>query len=371
MFTYIWEQWKRKKPIVALIILGFVVGNLFLSVGTSFSVDNYNYIMDRNSGNPDEQLMVDFECEEGISFEKAKKIIDKAAEYGEIQIISLDAIQDGQIRYQPVAVNTKNARGWHIPLIEGRYLKNAKDEIVVGKNIAEQRKLSVGDSFFVLDKVYRIVGIAGREGKSTVWDTTVYLEADAYFSSMQKTLKMPDAGGFLFTILKNGKEEFQHDFSSIEKFCKKEGITITYHTLAEEDDSSFSNSVTLTVISTAIIFLVAILNVVNLMTYWMLERKRDFAIMKAMGCTNRYLLKWTAAEMAAMAFLGAAIALFLQLIADRLLDVVLKESQYYAGVYGINVILSIAVSGICGLLTALFIAGKTLRFDPQEIITRS
>ena len=58
MTTYIINQWKKKKITVALIIFGFVVANIFMSVGTSVSVNSYNYIQDINSGNPKEQLML-------------------------------------------------------------------------------------------------------------------------------------------------------------------------------------------------------------------------------------------------------------------------------------------------------------------------
>ena len=40
MLLYVIKQWKEKKITVMLLILGFLVGNLVLSVGTSVAVEN-------------------------------------------------------------------------------------------------------------------------------------------------------------------------------------------------------------------------------------------------------------------------------------------------------------------------------------------
>ena len=58
MLLYVIKQWKEKKITVMLLILGFLVGNLVLSVGTSVAVENVKMLEDQTSGNPDQQLEI-------------------------------------------------------------------------------------------------------------------------------------------------------------------------------------------------------------------------------------------------------------------------------------------------------------------------
>ena len=50
MLLYVIKQWKEKKITVMLLILGFLVGNLVLSVGTSVAVENVKMLEDQTSG---------------------------------------------------------------------------------------------------------------------------------------------------------------------------------------------------------------------------------------------------------------------------------------------------------------------------------
>ena len=86
-------QWKHKKIILSLMVIGFFVGSLFLSVGASLVKENYNYILDCNSGDYSKQLNIDMKINEGLNIEKIKSIFQKLGKYGEIQILSLGGVE--------------------------------------------------------------------------------------------------------------------------------------------------------------------------------------------------------------------------------------------------------------------------------------
>lgn len=84
MLLYVIKQWKEKKITVMLLILGFLVGNLVLSVGTSVAVENVKMLEDQTSGNPDQQLEISVNQEEGAALKKEDWLAycDKLTEYG-------------------------------------------------------------------------------------------------------------------------------------------------------------------------------------------------------------------------------------------------------------------------------------------------
>ena len=88
MLLYVIKQWKEKKITVMLLILGFLVGNLVLSVGTSVAVENVKMLEDQTSGNPDQQLEISVNQEEGAALKKEDWLAycDKLTEYGAVVV---------------------------------------------------------------------------------------------------------------------------------------------------------------------------------------------------------------------------------------------------------------------------------------------
>jgi putative ABC transport system permease protein len=63
--------------------------------------------------------------------------------------------------------------------------------------------------------------------------------------------------------------------------------------------------------ATALIILTAALCVLSTLMGWVLDRRRDFAIMKALGASSRFLNGFFAAEAAALGAVGAVVGFFL------------------------------------------------------------
>lgn len=368
MFKYILNQWKKKKMTIILIVIGFIIANLFLSVGISMSVDSYNYIMDINSGNLKKQLSLEFEIKSQSDINKLNEVVNYIGEYGEVQLISLNQVQVENLpQVQVVPVCSKNVKGWHIPIIDGKYLDNRDNEVVIGKELAEKLHKNKDDKIKIGNKNYTIIGIVGRNERETNWDDVIYMNVDDYFAD--NLYENNGEMSLFYGILKTGKEEFCNDFDSIDKYAKKEGIGIFYKEAAEEvSNDSFSNSVMITVLSSMLIFVIALINIVNLMIYWMLERRQDFAIMKAMGATNLYIIKWIAVEMSLIAIIGATFAMLIQQLAKVVIPILLKGSSFCLDISVINIGFAFLVSLLCGIITAMLVSGNAIRFSPARVL---
>lgn len=369
MINYILKQWKQKKSILSLIVAGFLIGSLFLSVGASLTIENYNHIMDYNSGNPSEQL--DIEIEYGnIKASELVSQLNKIAEYGEIQIVSLanTTLKDGS-KCQIVPVQAKEYKGWHIPIISGSYFKNGRNEIVVGKNIAKEKNLSVGKIAKLDNKEYKVIGISGRKNKETTWDEIIYMNLEDYVENYKSELFKKDRN-LLSLVLKRGKDEFIADFDKIKDNFEQKGISIDFEEIRNEksDNSSIFNSVVMTVVSSGIIFVIAMINIMNLMIYWMLERKKEIGIMKALGATDRFVVKWVVIELVMMSIIGAILAIICQMILGRFICQIIGN-DVNIDVSWFNCIIAIIVSAFFGTFASIFIAIRTLKFNPAEVMS--
>lgn len=101
----------------------------------------------------------------------------------------------------------------------------------------------------------------------------------------------------------------------------------------------------------------------------MLERRKDLAIMKALGCVNNYLFKWIIIEMVSIAFIGAIAAVAFQYIIKAMFLSFLNSNGVNIEISLINILMTLFISMICGVVTALAISGKSLKFSPSEVMS--
>lgn len=366
MFRYILEKWKARKNILFVMIIGFSVSSLFLSVGISVSIDNYNRLQDITSGNPDDQALVEVFLQDQ-HFESADYVIEKLSKYGEVQIVSLLPIAISGISVQPVLVENPGMANWHIPIIKGDYLSGAPQEIVIGCELAKAFRLSPGDHFEINGQSFSVVGIAGRSKRPTQWDNCLYLGWENY--SMLFNEEELQNRRRLGILLKSGKEIFIRDFKEIEKECDLAGIEIFYENLEGQiDRSSLKNTVLITVTGFVTILIVTMINTFNLMYYWQLERRKDLALLRAMGVTIKDLTKSLSIEISMIYLMGGITAFILQYIFTAIFDRILEKNNIYIEIGFSNIFIAFIVSAIVGISSSLIMSKKSFAFEPADLL---
>ena len=361
MFDYIFAQWKKKKYILIILIICYTLSGLLLAIGIGISKENYNLVKDSTSGNTDDQLII-YMREKGGNIESTKQFINNFGEYGEVQILNLPMLQlTEDEKVFPVAVCYKKTEGWHIPLIDGIYLDSDKWGIVVGKESAKKASLKVGDSIFIKGLEFKVNGISGRKNRSTQWDETLYLKYETYIEiagSIDGSRR-----GMVTLLLKSGKEDFLKDFFKIEDELERIGIRIYYQKVNNVGFSSVTNSVIMTVAGFSVLSLIILLNTINIMYYWFLERKGDIAVIKSMGANDYYLFKWLVIEMmmiiALSEFLANVIFSVIYFICHLgLLGNVDMALSFF------HIMVSVIVVFVLGFIVAWFLNRKSIFADP-------
>ena len=190
----------------------------------------------------------------------------------------------------------------------------------------------------------------------------MYVPYDDFLTGNEEYLEK----NYIGMVLKSGKDEFLSDFLELEKEILEEEIELVYQEPGAENVNSANNSIIITTIATVLVFVIAISNITNLLVYWMMERNKDLAILKAMGANNSYLTKWLLLEIFIITITGALLAIIVQLVISNVCEEWLLKNEIYSTVTYWNFLLSFLVTTISGIISFILPARQVLRVQPSE-----
>lgn len=369
MYKYIFKQWQKRKVTFFLIVFGFFIGSIVVSIGISNCCEVFQQIQDRRMGSPDKQLLCDIVSEDTVNLDGISKMMNGFSEYGEVQILNInDSVFDNDSKkYAVVPVKLKNKLVWHIPIIEGNYfdvksIKSGRKEVIIGKSIAKAKNIACGDVISITGDSYKVIGISGRENRETSWEHAVYVLYDQYY----KRLDQLNAKQYSLWISCGKKEILDDQVKYLEIF--NDDVVISFHNCDEPERSSFDNSIKIAVISSVLVFLVAIINIVQLLLYWVVDRKRDFGIMKALGAGKKYIIFSMVSETLLLALIGSLFAILLQWIIGNVFSSQISSLGITMRVNMISFVSSCAITMVFGLTAVIAPIKKALSTDPVQII---
>lgn len=249
-----------------------------------------------------------------------------------------------------------------VPLVEGRHLApGATNEILLGQEGASQLGKELGDSVELKDRRFTVVGIY-RTGN--VWEdggamlplatvqeyerknglfTLIYVKARPGADLDQLTARIEEAHPELATL------RTVSDFSEVDQ-----GLEIM-------DAANLA-------ISFLAVFIGGI-GVMNTMVMSVMERTREFGILRAVGWRQRRVLQMVLGESVILCLIGAAIGSILAVIFTRaiLIFPVVRsflEPEYTPEVFIRGLVVGVAVA----LLGALYPAIRAVRLSPIQAI---
>ncbi|GAF08284.1 hypothetical protein JCM16418_2350 [Paenibacillus pini JCM 16418] len=297
MYKFIFRQWKNRKVTILFIVIGFFIGSLVMSLGTSASMESLEYIHDQRGGNPEQQVDVSLSRNGEWNQQDVEDTIERLSEFGETQLLNMENRKLDQYNdsFQIVPVLFHQEPDWHIPLVEGKYFSTedmgGNQSIIIGKSIADKHKIKLGDNVVIGDKKFLVIGIGGRPSRETSWEHVIYMPWKGYLNIYPECFLEIKDHNAVSILVKNGKDRFMQKSKSLIETADQKGIRLDYKNVSNIDASSFRNSLVITVVATILIYTIAVINIVHLMLYWLVERKREIGIMKALGANNAILPK--------------------------------------------------------------------------------
>ncbi|MFD2114776.1 ABC transporter permease [Paenibacillus yanchengensis] len=377
MYQFIFRQWKNRKATILLIVIGFFIGSLVMSLGTSASVESIVYINDQRAGNPEQQLDIFLSQDDEWNQRDVEDTVERLSEFGEIQLLSMGSRKLDQYNdsFPIVPVLFHQDPSWHIPLVEGKYFSTedmgGNKSIIIGKSIADKHKINLGDRVVIEGEKFHVIGIGGRSSRETSWEHAIYMPWKDYLDIYDDFFLEENKLHTVSIRLKSGKDLFMQNSKGLIETANQNGIKLVYENVNDVDNSSLRNTLIITIVATILIYTIAIINIIHLMLYWLLERKREIGIMKALGANNGYIAKTVLLEVLIMSIIGGLLAILVQYLAMLFLSNSSIGKEITFQVTWLNLFSALGVSLFFGMISAIVPALKAMRFEPISAINRT
>ncbi len=185
---------------------------------------------------------------------------------------------------------------------EGRFLmRGDRYETVIGTSIATQYNVGVGDRIEIRDKYFTVVGVLEYTG--SFFDATAAVPLDI----AQDVYDMGDMVSMIFAIPEDGVDG---DLLAKRIKLSVDGVdTLSPSELEEEAKQSLMIFSVITISAAVLAAIIGGLSVMNTMLMSVMERTKEFGILKALGAERRDILLMTVGEAAIMGLMGGLLGL--------------------------------------------------------------
>jgi len=261
-----------------------------------------------------------------------------------------------------LGIEPSDLEHFDVPLLEGRYLaRGATDEMLLGEEGASQLDKNLGDTVELKDRTFTVVGIY-RTGN--VWEDGGAILPLATVQEYERK------GGLMTLIYVKAKVGTDLDAltARIEEHHPELATLRTLSDYNEVDQGMQMMDAANLAISFLAVFIGGI-GVMNTMVMSVMERTREFGILRAVGWRQRRVLQMVLGESVLLCLIGALIGSILAVVFTRAILIFpavrsFLEPEYTPDVFIRGLVVGVAVA----LLGALYPAMRALRLSPIQAI---
>lgn len=370
MFKSLLSEWKKNKFSLVLMILGYIIGLSVLALGINMVQENkknYEYSV---SGNPEHYGTLYIRGDKLPTYTEIVDIVEKFSKSNEVQFGFSGAIIDG-VKGEKTVIPTmfQELPEFTPPLLKGRYFTS--DEVnsnnflvVIGKEVYEQVKSSMINNFIKINgSSYKVIGVLGRSKTGSQWDSAVYLPLYALPQSLQ-SIKQESYNIFLRSNNRDPSGHLEDLKSKLYELNTSLKININKDIVSSEKNKDIWNNAAFISLLSGVILFVSCINVINLSMYWILDRKGEIGIRKAVGASNLSIASLIILEMLAISLVSSLITLVLLYVLGQL------NNYFNYSISLFNCSLLVSISLFCGLITSIFPVKSAIKIQAIEIIKR-
>jgi len=244
--------------------------------------------------------------------------------------------------------------------INGSVYSEDKDELIVGKSLADEENYTIGDTIDVYGNEFKITGI--YETGSIFYDSAMYTNLERLqnltdnenkISSISIKIKK-DAN--LTTVNDKIKEEYNDTLN-----------TITTEEMAQTIDDTLGmiNSATTAIEALAII--IGGLGVINTMMMTVFERTREIGVLKSVGWSKKRILTMIMGESIVLTVISGIIGSILGVLAVFILFKINGDDMTL--IFNMNIFIKAFVVALSvGIIGGLYPAIKASKLSPTEAL---
>jgi putative ABC transport system permease protein len=244
----------------------------------------------------------------------------------------------------------------NIEFEEGGWAEPGEKELAIGFQISELQGLKVGDEILIREDDYTVVGVLEEMNSFMDYGTLTSVSAAA------ETFELEDYYSYLVidpvdvNDVDNIANEIEDTFDTLEAITSDEAI--------QSARDSINQIRVFTLGIGVIASIVASIGIINTMVMIVLERKREFGIMKALGAERSTILSFVLLEAAMLGIIGSVIGVSIGFLGTEVLNsfsgfpiaAVTTELAVFSLIYGV----------LLAVLAALYPASQAIKVDPVE-----
>jgi len=252
-------------------------------------------------------------------------------------------------------------KGEEVTMYEGRELEAGdEDVVIIGKHVAENRNIGIGDDYDIDEESYQVVGIIEETNDPDI-DMGIIMPLD----TLKEILELEGEVPVIYVIPEDiGDTEILAE--NIEDTFE-ELHTITDIELSRQIGSMVDNIRLFTMGIAAIAAVVGGLGVMNTMIMAVMERRREIGVMKALGATNRVILTQFLTESALISVIGGLVGIFLggllAFLVGVFVDIAIKPT-----VTPVLALTGLGFAFFLGVLGGIYPARKAAKLDAVEAL---
>ncbi len=263
-----------------------------------------------------------------------------------------------------IGIDPDDLSDFGVQIVGGKaFDANATDQVMLGSRLAANLDTQVGQQITIADGPKTVVGIFNT---GNVFGDSAVMFPLVPFQAYEK---QPGGLSLLFVKVTPGS-----DVATVEQAIDDAHPTLVgIASLAQfgRADSSYQLITAADQAATIVAIVIGAIIVMNTMLLSLVERYREFGILRAIGWTRRRIVALVLGEAIMIGFAGAAIgvglAWGLATILSRLPDLVgILHPTYTAGVF----VRALLTAGAVAFLGALYPAVRAARLSPLEALRR-
>lgn len=263
-----------------------------------------------------------------------------------------------------VGIAPEDLKPFGVQMADGRAFKaDAEDEILLGIRLAQDLGIGVGDTLEIAQGKKTVVGVFNTG--NTFGDSTVMFP----LAPFQAFERQPGGLSLFFVKVDKGADVDQVK-AAVEDMSP---LLVSISSLMDfgRADRSYQLITAADRAATVVAIAVGAIFVMNAMVLSLVERYREFGILRALGWSRRRVIALVFGEAMIIAFVGAGIGVGLAFVVIRILENLpmlrgILKPTFESWVFGRALLTAIGVTAIGALYPAL----RAAQLSPQEAMRR-
>ncbi|ACL21820.1 protein of unknown function DUF214 [Desulfitobacterium hafniense DCB-2] len=375
IITLLKRQFIAHTVSIIFLLIGFIVSILLISIGTSAVLGLKQAAIMKENATPQNALAMTYAFSKKSSFDDHLEIIKNISVNSGVMVANHSLyFNEDQSKHPLTAIFFQEESKWTYPYYDGRYLKTSEinqgaSVILIGKNLLGLTHKKDGIKYLDIEgEEYEVIGLIGVKNQYTTWDSRILMPLTSVPESTRSEIESSGCTMILYNDEKLPMDDFNTLKDKILQVDKDAMITAEELNPGSEKIiiDLFAQKDSL-VIFTLLVYVIALINLVNITSYWINDRRYEIGVRKAFGHTNLQVAMMLFSEMFLVLLTGCIIALVLHMLLNQILSNML---DYPSTVTYVNWLTAIIFTMASSLAATIIPIVKSMKIQPIEIMRK-